>query len=229
MRYREICTCHHLISYASNESMSRLHGLGGDWVDSCLPTYRAIDRKPENGCEIKTSACGRSGIMLRLEIVKSPIDDEREHHHTEMSHGTALTHRLVAPWMHTNRIVCADSYFASVETAHTLYKSGMRFIGVIKTAHRGFPLAHLGSTPMNSRGTWTSMTTTFSDTNCEIGAVLWVDRERRYFVTTVGTTLHGTTIYRDRWRRVGNESRRTVTETAIPAVAETYYLACISN
>lgn len=208
-----------------DESMSRWYGLGGDWIDVGLPTYRAIDRKPENGCEIKSSACGRSGIVLRLEIVKSPTNDARSDGNAGLSHGTALTCRLTGPWAHTNRIVCADSYFASVETARVLYDHGTRFIGVVKTAHRCFPLAHLGAVPMEGRGKWTSMVHGSSACKPEIGAVLWVDRERRYFVTTTGTTIQGSTIYRERWRRVGNESRRTITETQIPSVVETYYTA----
>ena len=208
-----------------DESMSRWYGLGGDWIDVGLPTYRAIDRKPENGCEIKTSACGRSGIILRLEIVKSPTNDAQNDEDAGMSHGTALTCRLTGPWAYTNRIVCADSYFASVETARVLFEKGTRFIGVVKTAHRGFPLAHLGATPMEGRGKWSSMVHGNASSKPEIGAVLWVDRERRYFVTTTGTTLPGSSIYRERWRRVGNESRRTTTETQIPSIAETYYMA----
>ncbi len=30
----------------------------------------AIERKPESGCEIQNSACNKSGMMLRLKIVK---------------------------------------------------------------------------------------------------------------------------------------------------------------
>ena len=47
----------------------------------------------------------------------------------------------------------------------------------------------------------------------DIRAVLWVDRERRYFVTTNGKILYSTLIYRNRWRRAGNESLKTLTET----------------
>ena len=208
-----------------DESMSRWYGLGGDWIDVGLPTYRAIDRKPENGCEIKSSACGRSGIMLRLEIVKSPQEDAQNDQDAGMSHGTAVTSRLIAPWTHSNRIVCGDSYFASLETALTLFSLGMKFIGVVKTAHRGFPLNHLSTIPMSGRGSWTSMVHRDNESGIDVGAVLWVDRERRYFVATSGTTLPGTTIYRERWRRVGNESRRIMTETSVPDVAETYYTA----
>lgn len=71
--------------------MTRWYGLGGEWLDVRLPTYRAIDRKPSNGCEIKTSPCGRSGIMLRLEIVKSPKDDATNYGGSAVPHGTAVT------------------------------------------------------------------------------------------------------------------------------------------
>lgn len=118
--------------------MSRWYGLGGDWIDVWLPTYRTIDRKPENECEIKTSACGRSGIMLRLEIVKSPSSDARSDEDARMSNGASLTVRLVRPWVQTNRIVRADPYLASVETDRLFYSHGTRFIGVVKTAHCGF-------------------------------------------------------------------------------------------
>jgi Transposase IS4 len=35
-----------------DESMSRWYGQGGEWINHGLPFYVAIDRKPENGCEI---------------------------------------------------------------------------------------------------------------------------------------------------------------------------------
>lgn len=59
------------------ESISRWYWLSGEYVDVGLPKYRAIDRKTENGCEIKSSACKRSGIMRRLEVIKSLDDDSR--------------------------------------------------------------------------------------------------------------------------------------------------------
>ena len=30
------------------------------------------------------------------------------------------------------RLVCADSYFASVQAAETMYREGLKFIGVVK-------------------------------------------------------------------------------------------------
>ena len=36
-----------------DESISRWYGIGGQWINEGLPIYVAMDRKPENGCEIK--------------------------------------------------------------------------------------------------------------------------------------------------------------------------------
>ena len=63
-----------------DESISQWYGLGGGWIHIGLPMYIAIDRKPENGCEIQNSACSESGVMLRLLLVKS---EEDSHLHTQ--------------------------------------------------------------------------------------------------------------------------------------------------
>jgi Transposase IS4 len=57
-----------------DKSISKWNDLGGHWSDIGLPNYIAIDRKPENGCEIQNTACGRSGIILRLQLVTTPED-----------------------------------------------------------------------------------------------------------------------------------------------------------
>ena len=58
-----------------DESMSRWYGQGGHWINHGLPMYVAIDRKPENGCEIQNAACGHSGVMIRLKIVKTAEEE----------------------------------------------------------------------------------------------------------------------------------------------------------
>jgi hypothetical protein len=35
-----------------------------------------MDQKPENGCEIQNSACGRSGVMIHLKLVKTAMEAE---------------------------------------------------------------------------------------------------------------------------------------------------------
>ena len=54
-----------------DESMSWWYGQGSHWINHGLPMYVAINRKPENGCEIQNAACGHSGVMIRLKIVKT--------------------------------------------------------------------------------------------------------------------------------------------------------------
>jgi len=50
---------------------------------------------------------------------------------------------------------------------------------------------------------------------------MWVDRERRYFIASVGTTNEGQTIYRVRWRREGN-----VTKKLLPKLQYQKLLRC---
>jgi hypothetical protein len=52
------------------ESLSKWYGLGGSWINMGLPHYIAIDRKPEDGCDIQNAACGCSGVMMQLKLVK---------------------------------------------------------------------------------------------------------------------------------------------------------------
>jgi len=93
------------------ESILKWYGLGGRWIPVGLPMYVAIDRKPENGCEIQNAACGRSGIMLRLHLVTTAADQHGNLSAavTQLLHGTTVLQRLVGPWEGTDRIVCADS------------------------------------------------------------------------------------------------------------------------
>ena len=100
----------------------------------------AIDRKPENGCEIQNSACSESGVMLRLLLVKS---EEDPHLHTQennegLQHGTDILKDPVVPWANSERGVCADSYFASVSSAEEMMRIGMHFIGMVKIATTQF-------------------------------------------------------------------------------------------
>jgi Transposase IS4 len=61
-----------------DESMSRWYGLGGHWINMGLPMYVAIDRKPDNGCEIQNCCDGLTGIMMQLKLVKSAVQEALE-------------------------------------------------------------------------------------------------------------------------------------------------------
>ena len=146
--------------------------------------YVAIDRKPENGCEIQNAACGRSGVMLRLKLVKGvnlpgSEDEVVGDNEESLLHGTNVLKHVVSPWFGTNRIVCADSYFASVGAAKELYRNGLRFIGVVKTATRGYPKTFLTSVELQNRGDFLALWSNATENSPELGAMVWVDRERR--------------------------------------------------
>jgi len=73
--------------------------------------YVAIDRKPEDGCEIQDAACGRSGIMLNLSVMTTAVhrQDIATGHEDDLPHGATVLKKLVAPWAGTKRVVCIDS------------------------------------------------------------------------------------------------------------------------
>jgi len=75
-----------------DEFMCKWYRQGSHWILRGLPMYVAIDRKPENGCQIQNAAYGRSGILLRLSVVTTA-----DHRHEEATgeednfpHGTAV-------------------------------------------------------------------------------------------------------------------------------------------
>jgi hypothetical protein len=55
----------------ADETVIRWYDVGGAYVGVGLPMYLALERKPDNGCEIQNLANVASGIMLRLKLVKS--------------------------------------------------------------------------------------------------------------------------------------------------------------
>jgi hypothetical protein len=184
--------------------MSRWYGHGGYWINRGIPQYVAIDRKPENGCEIQNSGCGRSGIMLRLKLVKTM---EEEHAnilpgYNGMLHGTAIIKFLVFPWRGSNRIVCADSYFASVATLKELKRINLRFIGVVKTATKHFPQAYLSNLEMAEQGERSGLIAKDADGIPIMLAYVWMDRNRRYFICNVSSLEPGAEYTRRRWRQV---------------------------
>ena len=54
----------------------------------------------------------------------------------------------------------------------------------------------------------------------------WVDRERRYFISSTGTTKQGLPVVRERWRQIEGEAQRITTTTTCPEMLQTYYGVC---
>jgi Transposase IS4 len=219
-----------------DESMSRWYGQGGDWINHGLPFYVAIDRKPENGCKIQSACCGKSGVMMRLRLVKS-VDALREDadraglaEEDELLHGIKVTKELVTPWLHGGRVVCGNSYFASVACAKELIRCGLRFIGVVKTANRMFPHAYLSNIELQARGQHDGLIAMDRTGRPELLAFVWVDRERRYFISTAGSLTAGLLYTRTRWRQLEQDRfappEQVTFHIAQPKAAELYYSAC---
>ena len=98
----------------TDKSISWWYGQGGHWINLGFPMYVAMNRKPYNGLENQNSACGRLGIMMRLRIVKSERNEaEQEDDEENLPNFTKVLKELVLSWANTDRIVCAESYFAS--------------------------------------------------------------------------------------------------------------------
>lgn len=215
-----------------DESISRWYGLGGDWINEGLPMYVAIDRKPESGCEIQAACCGQSGVMIQLKIVKSSKCRARQEEPSAVNHGTAVCKDLVKPFAGTHRIVVADSFFASVQCAQELFNCGMRFIGVVKTATKGFPVDHLNLIQLNNRGDHYGVFhkgETVSDP--DLMAFTWVDRERRNFISSASNLRPTEPIIRFRTRQVAPVETQEAPERvrlSIPQVNATkiYYDNC---
>ena len=85
-----------------------------------------MDMKTENGAEIQNTACKRSGIMMRLRILKYANNEEyNQDDKDNIPHCTKFLKKLVMPWANMDSIICIDSYFASLPAAEELWKSGL--------------------------------------------------------------------------------------------------------
>ena len=114
------------------------------WLGKHMPGFMSVGRKPtDKGCEVHTVCCGVSGIMVGGEVFEGAKAMEDAKYCEKYQKSTALTLRLVEPFKGENRIVIADSWFGSVETALALYEHGFYGILNVKTAHRGYPKTEL--------------------------------------------------------------------------------------
>jgi hypothetical protein len=170
--------------------------------------------------------------MMRLKLVKT-MEEQNTHAQPGddgLLHGTAVLKYLVLPWARTDRIVCADSYFASVGTVKELKQIGLRFIGVVKTATWQFPQAYLSNLEMRVRGERRGVVARDENGTPSMLAFCWMDRDRRYFISSASSLQPGRAYTRHRWRQVSDElnaaPERVELEIPQPQAAELYYDAC---
>ena len=149
--------------------------------------------------------------MLKLKLVKSKHDEANyiksleKNNGEKLNHGTKIYLELIEPWKNakgTMRVVCANSYFSSIKTCIKLHRHGFNFIGVVKTATRQYPMDHLKGLEVQRRGEHNSVFSFDKDKQTMLLAVLWVDRERRYFIGNAEGVDQGEPQYRKRWQQV---------------------------
>lgn len=172
--------------------------------------------------------------MLHLKLVKSEEleeDAQLEDGDDTLPHGGKILKQLVMPWSGSQRIVCADSYFASVASTLALQQIGLRFIGVVKTAHKRFPQAWLSRVQFGGgRGHQKGLIHTTAE-GYDLLSFVWVDRERRYFIASAGSLQPGEPYDRVRWRQVNQadphaDAERVRFDVPQPKACELYYTAC---
>lgn len=219
-----------------DESFSRWYGLGGHWINIGLPHYVAMERKPEDGCEIQTCCDAKSGIMMSLKLVKGKSDESasEETSGDVVPHGTKVMLELLEPWSKregTPRLVAADSYFASVPAVKELRKNGFVFIGVIKTATKEYPMAYFNQAELQGKGDYKYLVSVDEETGeVEMIALLWADRNRRHFIGNAEGIELAEPIFRTRWTQVEeSESEaplRLELEIQQVTMSKTYYDIC---
>ena len=201
-------------------------------MTSELPMYVVIDRKPENGCEIQNAACGYSGVMIRLKIVKT-AEEENGSAVTDddgNNHGTNVLKFLVEPWVRTDHCVCADSYFTSINAVRVMRTMGLYFIGVVKTATKKFPISYLSNLELVQRGNYKGLVARGTDGQPTMLSFIWMDRDRRYLVASVSSLDFGIPYSQNRWSQLSLELDALPENVELtipqPKVTEVYYRTC---
>jgi hypothetical protein len=146
--------------------------------------------------------------------------------------GTKDILSLVFPWARSGCVVVADSHFASVQAARELYKIGLRFIGCVKTATRGFPMRHLGGIQLAGCGSQHGMYHKATDPSLpDLMAFTWCDKERRCFISSCSNLRPAPPVERSRMRQVApvetdEDPEMQHLTIPLPNAANLYYSNC---
>ena len=217
-----------------DECMSSWTGSEAEYVAEGMPHKTKIVRKPEGvGAELKSMACGSTGILLKLDIMEGKDANRRKSFSAEFGEGTAVVLRLCSSLFGSGRIVHADSAFSSVKTLLALEQKGLYFQGMVKTAHKEYPMGFMkdwenglaeGGVP--SRGDWCLLESK-TPQNTNMYALGLKDRKLKTIISNAGTTLSGNPSKRKRHKKVEKDGMyETVTyykEISRPSMIELFF------
>ena len=152
------------------------------------------------------------GVMLYLEIQEGKERMARQKYVGEYQATSACTLRMLAalsigenslaPNNKLQRVIFGDSWFASLETLTALReKLGLHFVGVIKTAHKGYPLEMCRWALVDEdRGKYV----VFKHVDLEnVWAIGWSDIHFKTFICTQGVSSYGDAAEKKRQRADG--------------------------
>lgn len=113
---------------------------------------------------------------------------------------------------------------------------GLRFIGVVKTATKMFPMDYLSKVVLHNRGDAVALVAkppehASPSQNFNLLSYVWLDRQRRYFIATSHGVSYGTSYVRKRWRQLTDvqldeDPERVELEVPQPVASEVYYNTC---
>jgi hypothetical protein len=108
----------------------------------------------------------------------------------DLGHGCKVMLHLLQLWTSAKCcIVCADSYFSSVQAACCLFDLNFMFIGVTKTATKLFPKTYLWKVELPIRGTVAVLTAVHD--RVELLTFVYCYCDCHYFVSTCSNVAGG--------------------------------------
>lgn len=149
-----------------DESTFHWYELGGDYSSLGLSNYVTLDRKPENGCEIRSTCCTASGIMTCLRAVTSVKNRKSKN---ICSRAFSRNCCLASIGWALDRIKQNCFwwlFFPSVATAQSLLTYGLLLIGVVGTAAKKVPKKYLSEIELSSRRSHVTLVSENGD-NCD--------------------------------------------------------------
>ena len=142
---------------------------------------------------MQNSAFGRIHTLLKVKLVKTAEAEDAmtAEDSSCMMYRTVVLHKLFNPWQMTNRTVCADSYFTSVQATESLISFWFRFVSVVKTANKWIPMQALAGKELEQRGDSFGLIYLDYDKLPTFLHFIRIDCNRRYFITSCSSLAPG--------------------------------------
>ena len=135
---------------------------------------------------------------------------------------------LLQPWVNKQRfVVSADRYFSLVQACDDMKKRGLRFICVVKKENRALCMENFSETELEHKGLWKGYFALDNEKKFDKFASVWVDRDRRYFISNTSSLKPGMPYVREMPRQLDDIPNTDPVNVDFdinkPWVAEIYY------